>query len=130
MTKWDKMPEPTEDVEQICLFNWAEYMAGQHPVLSLMYHIPNEGKRSPSTGARMKKMGLKAGVPDICLPVPVSGFHGLYIELKAGKNTTTDKQDEWLDALKKQGYATAVCRGWEQAATVITKYLGVKTYER
>jgi hypothetical protein len=130
MTKLDKIPAPSESVEQQCLFRWADFMAGQYPVLKLMHHIPNEGKRSRSTGARMKAEGLKPGFPDICLPVPVGKYHGLYIEMKAGKNTTTQNQDDWLEALSGQGYFTAVCWGWEQAAVVVTKYLGVKVYER
>ena len=130
MVRWDKPPAPSESVEQQGLFRWANYMSGQYPALLLMYHIPNEGKRSRSTGARMKAEGLKPGVPDICLPVPVGKYHGLYIEMKAGKNTTTKNQDDWLEALSGQGYFTAVCWGWEQAAVVITKYLGVKVYER
>ena len=128
--KTDRPETATESVEQQCLFRWAEWLAGQHPQLRLMYHIPNEGKRTRSTGARMKAEGLKAGVPDICLPVPHGPYHGLYIELKAGNNTATEKQEEWLAALDAQGYFTAVCWGWEQAAKVITKYLGVKEYER
>lgn len=116
----------SESVTQIHLFQWAAYMQGQYPELKLMYHIPNEGKRSRSTGARMKREGLKPGVPDICLPVPRGGFHGLYVEMKVGRNKTTDNQDFWLEALKKQGYSTAVCYGWEAAAKVILKYLGGK----
>lgn len=114
----------SESVTQICLFRWAGYMQGQYPELKLMYHIPNEGKRSRSTGARMKREGLKPGVPDICLPVPRGGFHGLYVEMKVGRNKTTDNQDFWLEALEKQGYSTAVCYGWEAASKVILKYLG------
>lgn len=130
MIKLNAPPAPSESVEQQALFRWANFMSGKYPILLLMYHIPNEGKRSRSTGARMKAEGLKPGVPDICLPVPVGQYHGLYIEMKAGKNTTTKNQDDWLEALSGQGYATAVCWGWEQAAVTITKYLGVKTYER
>lgn len=118
------MPVPTESVEQQCLFRWANFQSGKYPELELMYHIPNEGKRSWSTGARMKAEGLKSGVPDICLPVPRSGYHGLYIELKRLRgNTTTKNQDEWLTKLEGQGYRVKVCRGWEEASQVILEYL-------
>lgn len=55
-------------------------------------------------------------------------LYHLYIEMKAGKNTTTEKQDGWISDLRMQGYAAEVCYGWERAAEVITKYLesGVK----
>ena len=118
------MTVPTESVEQQCLFRWANFQSGKYPELELMYHIPNEGKRSRSTGARMKAEGLKSGVPDICLPVPRSGYHGLYIELKRLRgNTTTKNQDEWLTKLEGQGYRVTVCRGWEEASQVILEYL-------
>ena len=120
----NQMPVPTESVEQQCLFRWANFQSGKYPELELMYHIPNEGKRSRSTGARMKAEGLKSGVPDICLPVPRSGYHGLYIELKRLRgNTTTKNQDEWLTKLEGQGYRVTVCRGWEEASQVILEYL-------
>lgn len=46
-----------ETTEQITLFNWAENNKHILPCLSLMYHIPNEGKRT--NGAVLKAMGFK-----------------------------------------------------------------------
>jgi hypothetical protein len=94
-----------------------------------MHHIPNGGHRSKTTAIRLKAEGVKAGVPDICLPVPVGGFHGLYIELKAGKNKTTAEQDKWLDALTDNGYFAAVCYGWQAASKAIIDYLEGKYNE-
>ena len=66
---------PTESEEQQTLFRWAAMQCGKYPELALMFHIPNEGKRSWMTGGRMKAEGLKSGVPDIFLPVPrFTGF--------------------------------------------------------
>ena len=62
-------------------------------------------------------------MPDVFLPVPQGRYHGLYIELKAGRNTTTENQRKWLDYLQKQGYYTAVCYGWQTAAELIEMYL-------
>lgn len=116
----------SEESEQIALFRWAEFAMNQYPELELMYHIPNEGKRSKITGARLKAAGLKSGVPDICLPVTRGGYIGLYIEMKAGKNKPTDNQEKWLNALTREGNFTAVCYGWEQAKEVIEKYLSME----
>ncbi|WP_342343333.1 VRR-NUC domain-containing protein [Ruminiclostridium herbifermentans] len=118
-----KIPTASESVEQIYLFRWATLSSRTMPELELMYHIPNGGKRNITTAKRLKAEGVKAGVPDICLPVPKGVYHGLYIELKAGKNKTTQNQDEWLEALDNNGYFTAVCYGWEEASKVITNYL-------
>ena len=98
--------------------------AGARPELNLLYHIPNEGKRSVKTGARMKAEGLKKGVPDVCLPVARGGCHGLYIELKRQRGgTVSELQKEWITALTEQGYKAVVCRGADEAIKVIKEYL-------
>lgn len=61
----------SETTEQIALFNWAKRTESILPELALMYHVPNEGKRS--NGGILKAAGLKSGVPDICLPVANNG---------------------------------------------------------
>ena len=120
----DASPIPTESAEQQLLFQWARMQSGKYPELTLLYHIPNEGKRSHKTGARMKAEGLKSGVPDICLPVARGGHHGLYIELKRVKNSrVTEEQMRWLEDLARQGYVAAVCRGADEAIELITRYL-------
>ena len=113
----------SEDNEQMLLFQWAAIAKNQYPELELMYHVPNEGKRSTVTGSRFKQMGLKPGVPDIVLPVARGGYTGLYIEMKYGKNKVTENQSRWLDMLKREGNQTAVCYNFEEAKEVITKYL-------
>lgn len=73
-------------------------------------------------------MGVKAGVPDLCLPVPMNGFAGLYIEMKYGKNKPTDHQKEWIKALKEQGYKVTVCYSGVEATQELESYLqGVHT---
>jgi len=125
MNDWrDASPIPTESREQKTLFEWAKLMEGRWPELGLLYHIPNEGKRSRTTGARMRAEGLRSGVPDICLPVARGGHHGLYIELKRVKNSRVTKdQLEWISALVAQGYVAAVCRGCDEAISLITDYM-------
>ena len=53
------------------------------------FHVPNEGKRSISYHAKMKKMGLKSGCPDIIIEYPQGRV--LYIELKNNKLLHLDK---------------------------------------
>lgn len=113
----------SESQEQINLFTWANLQSCKIPELKLLFHIPNGGKRSIVTARRLKAEGVKAGVPDLFLPVPRGGFHGLFIEMKAGKNKTTEKQDAWIDVLKEQRYKVVVCYGCEEAMTEIKKYL-------
>lgn len=115
---------PRESVEQQTLIKWARLARGKYPELDMLYHITNEGKRSVVTGARLKSEGLKPGVPDLCLAVARGGAHGLYIEMKRTKGgRVSPQQAAWLEKLAHEGYATAICRGWEQARDVIERYL-------
>lgn len=87
-----------------------------------VFHIPNGGSRNKMEAANLKRQGVKAGVPDLCFPVALRGYHGLFIEMKAGKNKTTENQDAWLDLLARNGYCVRVCYGFYEAMTVIDWY--------
>ncbi len=119
----------TEAQEQRFLFQWAGLAEQQYPELKLLHHIPNGGKRDVRTAANLKKEGVKAGVPDMCLPVARGQYHGLYIELKTKKGKVQKNQKEWLSALNKEGYATKVCYGWLEAREVIESYLSLNYLE-
>lgn len=115
---------PSESVEQQSLFHWVALQTGTHPELALLYHIPNGGARSRATAGRLKAEGVRAGVPDLCLPVPRGPYHGLYVELKRRDGgRVSPAQRDWMQRLRAQGYETAVCHGWEEAAETIIAYL-------
>jgi hypothetical protein len=116
---------PSEHNEQKTLVEWVAWNTGQHPELSLLYAVPNGGYRMEQTGARLKSEGVKAGVPDLCLPVARQGFHGLFIELKARHGTLKPTQQAWLAALNEQGYLAVVCWGADEAIATIKDYLGM-----
>lgn len=115
----------SEATEQEIVINWCEYNSPRHPELKLIYHVPNGGSRNQLEAVNLKRQGVKAGVPDLNLPVALNGFHGLYIEMKFGKNKTTEKQNWWLEQLEKQGYKTAVCYGADEAIDTIKEYLDI-----
>jgi hypothetical protein len=119
-----KMPIPTEAEEQKALFEWAAYNIKRYPELELLIHIPNEGKRSWRAGHELKLQGMKAGAPDILLPVPSRHHTALWIELKRRKGgRISEAQKHMMFALKKYGNMAVVCYGWEQARDVILNYL-------
>ena len=119
------MVQSKEEIEQSTLFRWASYAQTQYEELKLMYHVPNEGKRSAVTGARLKQAGLKPGVPDVCLPTAHGGYIGLYIEMKVKPNKPTDNQKQWLRALREAGHFVAVCYTWEEAKDLREEYIGL-----
>ena len=74
--------------------------------------------------ARFKAEGVKAGVPDLFLPVPRCEKHGLWIEMKRREGgRVSEHQSEWIQQLLAQGYAVEVCYGWEEASKVLLGYL-------
>ena len=115
----NKNGQPTEAEEQAALFAWAAY----YPELRFMYAVPNGGSRNVIEARNLKRQGVKSGVPDICLPVAAGGYHGLYIELKVGRNKPSGNQEQWLEYLSKAGYKTKVCYGFQEAQETITNYL-------
>ena len=86
-------------------------------------HVPNEGKRSVQYGARLKKMGMQKGFPDLIIPLPNGKYHGLYIEVKVNNNTTTVDQKKWLTLLHCNGYAATACWGIDDSLAVVNRYL-------
>jgi hypothetical protein len=116
-----------EHEEQTALFAWAKVEARRDPRLELLHAIPNGmAVSSIAEASRAKRTGRKAGVPDLCLPVPANGYHGLYIELKRTGGTPCDvkpEQSRWLAALNGHGYRAVVAYGWEDAMNYIQQYL-------
>jgi len=119
----------SESSEQIALFEWAAFVGGAIPELSLLFAVPNGGARSKATAARLKNEGVKAGVPDLCLPVRTDLYGALWIELKRPgtrlkpKGRVSEAQKEWLGALQAHGQCAAVCFGWGEARDMILAYL-------
>ena len=112
-----------EAAEQTALFRWAGFMSGQFPEIEMLYHIPNGGSRNKIEAAHLKQQGVKAGVPDLCLPVARGEYPALYIERKYGKNKPTENQKRWIKLLRSQNYKAEVAYGWEEASKIILEYL-------
>ncbi|MGL5064680.1 MAG: VRR-NUC domain-containing protein [Microcoleus sp.] len=113
----------TEDYEQIELIKWCAMHPDPRP--SSIYAIPNGEKRSPKTGAKLKRLGVKAGIPDLFLSVAAQGFHGLYIEMKKKGGRISDDQKIQIQILKLEGYRVEVCWSKEEAIAVICDYLEI-----
>ena len=121
----------TDAQEQAELIKWAKtcVLKKIHPELEMLYAVPNGGKRDRIEAAHLMLQGVKAGVPDLCLAVPKGKYHGLYIELKVGRNKTSEHQDKWLCNLSQNGYAVKVCYGCVSAKQAIERYLKLGEYK-
>ncbi|MCK8688303.1 VRR-NUC domain-containing protein [Pseudomonas umsongensis] len=95
-------------------------------VADLIYHVPNGGHRVKAVAAKLKAQGVKAGIPDLVLPMARGGFFGLYIEFKAtppNDAAISDRQHERIRKLNAQGYLAVVCRGHFDTMEQIRAYL-------
>lgn len=121
---------PRETNEQAVVIKWAEANEYRWPELALLYAIPNAGglkggfKSNVIQVQRMRREGVKKGVPDLCLPVARGGWFGLYVEMKRAKGGKfTEEQIQWLAGLEDQNYAAWSATGADVAIALITDYL-------
>ena len=114
----------TEFEEQCSIFSWAEMKQIEIPELRLLNSSLNGVRLSIGAAKKAKKAGLRAGYPDLFLPVSRSGYHGLFIELKrVGGRNPEPNQAMWLSSLSNEGYDCYCCRGAEAAIQTIISYL-------
>ncbi len=111
----------SEDAHQIALFAWCATSGISE--LQWLFHIPNGGSRHIAEASKLKAMGVKSGVSDLFLPIPIWTKHGLWIELKKLKGVVSEDQSDWLDEMARRGYATRVCFSWQEARDAILEYL-------
>ena len=109
---------------------WADLQKKKYPELDLLFAIPNGGARHIAVARKLKAEGVKSGVPDLFLPVARLGYHGLFIELKAGKNKLSENQIAWLEALEDEGYLAQACWGFDEAVDMILWYLRKQKVEK
>jgi hypothetical protein len=106
-------PIPTEAQEQAALAQWLD--ARPH---ILWCHVANERKCSAREGARLKRLGVKGGVPDVLIfQNAATQRPGIAIEIKTRRPgaKATKMQCAWIEKLRLLGWLTAVCHGAQEA---------------
>ncbi|MCX5581467.1 VRR-NUC domain-containing protein [Kaistia terrae] len=84
------------------------------------FHCPNGEARSKATGARLKAMGVRRGVADICLVLP-SG-RSAFLELKSAKGRPSDEQKAFAADVSKSGALYAVAASIDQALQILIEW--------
>lgn len=120
----------SEHLHQAALFKWAAMHLHIYPELKLLYAIPNGGHRHIGVARKLKAEGVKAGVPDIHLPVPRGGYCGFYGEMKFEKNKPSPAQKEWLAGLAEVGHYCCVENDWGMIWEKLARYLNLKPGEK
>lgn len=89
----------------------------------LWCHVTNEGMIPVHYRAKLKRKGLKNGVPDVLIFEPNKEYNGLAIELKAGYNKPSEYQIEWLDELRLKGWYATWSNSLDEVINIIENYL-------
>lgn len=111
---------PLESVEQFTVVEWLR-------VHNIRFTASANGIYThPVAMSKMKRLGVSVGYPDITIfdrpPLIIDGkvFIGCCIEMKRRKGgVVSDEQKEWLSALSELGWATAVCKGCDEAISFL-----------
>lgn len=93
-----------------------------------IHHSPNGGKRNLIEAAKFKRMGVRAGFPDLWISLG-NGQTG-FIELKYGRNGLTDAQKTYRDFLIEQGYRWALCRSLDEFISALQNWGLMKNKRR
>lgn len=111
--------------EQAQLFSMIRNLEDRYPALRFCVHYPSGEARPGRAGAKLQRMGLRRGVPDVLCFYPSQGYHGLAIELKFGDNKPTPDQVRWLWDLSGLGWDVYIEYTWEAAWADVCRYLGI-----
>ena len=85
--------------------------------------VPNGGYRRGAEAARLRRQGVKRGVPDLLIFDPPPSGHGVgfALELKRGgtgqrRGSVSTYQREWLEGLRARGWRAEVAYGLDHAS--------------
>ena len=121
---------PTEQDECITFVDWTKTIKVKNQQVVYLYdcifHFANESKRSDFDRIMMARIGTKKGVSDYIITVPVSEYHGLFIEMKKrrGSAKPSKEQIEFIQRMKEMGYWGVFAYGAEDAIDHTINYLG------
>jgi len=112
----------SEYQECLYFFQWSQLQHfGQY-----LIKIVNEGTRTPKQAYQLRSIGMRAGLPDYYLPLPNAHWAGLWLEMKRRdrqRMVRDPRQDDWIAKLLKIGHYATYAYGWDEAASITTRYL-------
>ena len=83
----------------------------------IYFAVPNGGYRKRIEASIMKGLGVRAGVPDICIVLPDGKAR--FMELKIGKNKPTKPQEEWAERLNNSNALTVTIYSFDEATEAL-----------
>jgi hypothetical protein len=95
----------------------------------IVHHSPNEGKRSVQFNAKLKRMGMVAGWPDIEIVANPDNYYpqqlptGIFIEIKTDSGKLTDNQKTVIAMLEDNQQHVAVCKSINEVDQFVSSIL-------
>lgn len=119
-----KVRNTEEEDNQGAVIEWAKRQPfNSRKVFDFLIHHPAEGKRGFKAQAVAKKLGLKSGVLDLQLMVPIGTVPGLWIEMKAKDGRWSTAQEEFRMIAESMGYVVMEARSAEACIAIIKDWL-------
>ena len=95
----------------------ADYLTKTEKLDGFMwFHTPNGGHRTQANGGLLKAMGMKAGIPDICI---IKGGKSHWIEIKTRTGRASPVQSEMSKQLIEAGCVYAICRSLDEVVVAL-----------
>ena len=114
---------PSEHQEQSRFFAVIRRMAETDPRLQGAFAIPNGFLDSKSKRIRAWEEGILSGVPDVFIPWPSKGHHGLFLEFKAQGGRVTKAQEDFLNLVRPSCYTAKLVFGLREGHQSLKAYL-------
>lgn len=111
---------PTESLEQRAFIHYCRTSLDWR--LKWTHSSVNQGRRKPTNYGRLIAEGMVKGIPDVFIPTPWNGKHGLYLEFKGKKGKQTPEQIEYQRMCEQVGYGYEVVRTVDQAIDATLAY--------
>ena len=123
-----------ESAYQTQVVEWSRWAfkanPARYPHLEMLHCSLNGVKLSGTQAKIAKGQGMLSGVPDLFLPVPKNGYHGLFIEMKSDKGRVTENQHWFLTNAESLSYKTVICYSAKEAISAIQAYYDEETIKR
>lgn len=112
----------TEHDMQSNFFEWLSHQRFEG--VELIHAVPNGGARHIVAAVKLKREGVKAGVPDVLCPFARGGYIGLAIEFKSKDGNPSKEQRERITKMQLEGWCVMLCWDWMAAAKAVQGYAG------
>lgn len=89
------------------------------------FHVPNGESRSVRTGAKLKRMGVRRGVGDLCLVIPLLG-RTAFLELKSIYGSQSRDQRSFEDDVTAAGAFYATAASPEEVSAILKRWQAIR----